>query len=182
MPHVTTSSFVCSVCVYTSLPVSVNNSLRKAAVGCQNVWSSCDLVSVSTSSTIWVFLATQTTIDSTVVLRMSFTYRDNRATNIIAQALFRRWPFCRYWWTVACTNGMQGCFAQQNWVQTVKHYRCLAFCRLFWLQFSGFGLIKSTCTLGLIQSCTIHILYNSHLVQYSLIQSWSNIGWMEKKN
>ena len=59
MPHMTTLSFVCPVCMYTSLPVSVSNSLRKAAVGCQNVWSSCDLASVSTSSTIWVFLATQ---------------------------------------------------------------------------------------------------------------------------
>ena len=29
------------VCIYTSLPESVNNSLRKPAVGCQNIWSSC---------------------------------------------------------------------------------------------------------------------------------------------
>ena len=59
VPHVTTSLFVCPVCIYTSLPVSVNNSLRKAAIGCRNVWWSCDLASVSTSSTVWVFLATQ---------------------------------------------------------------------------------------------------------------------------
>ena len=37
MPHVTTSLFVCPVCIYTSLPVSVNNLLRTAAVGAQNV-------------------------------------------------------------------------------------------------------------------------------------------------
>ena len=52
MPHVTTSSFVCPLCTCTSLSVGVNNSLRKAAIGCLNVRSSCDLASVSTSSTI----------------------------------------------------------------------------------------------------------------------------------
>ena len=129
MLHMTTSSSVCPVYIYTSLPVSVNNSLRKAAVGCQNVWSSCDLASVPTSSTIWVFLATQAFI---VIL-------DMLATNGKSVKIYHR-QRADTWNQLAVHI-----FGAGQYVKTANWLHCVVTCSWWWLTDTPSGLKHFVC-------------------------------------